>query len=43
MQGFHKEVKMIIIDGIKVKLYPDNDGGFWYYHPKTEEAMRYDD
>ena len=33
---------MTIIDGIKVRLYPDNDGGLWYYHPVTGEAVQYD-
>ncbi len=22
-----------------VKLWPDNDGRFWYYHPKTGEVV----
>lgn len=30
---------VIVVDGIEVKCYPDNDGGSWYYHPKTGEIV----
>lgn len=23
-----------------VKMYPDNDGGLWYYHPETGKVVR---
>ena len=26
---------VIVAEGIEVKCYPDNDGGYWYYHPRT--------
>lgn len=29
----------IIIDDEIVQTYPDNDGGLWYYHPKTGEKV----
>ena len=22
-----------------VQTYPDNDGGYWYYHPRTGEMV----
>lgn len=30
---------MIVIDGIEVEVWPDNDGGLWYYHPITGEVI----
>lgn len=30
---------MMEIEGIEVMLYPDNDGGLWYYHPITGEVI----
>ena len=33
---------MIVIDGIEVKVWPDNDGGLWYYHPITGEVKHID-
>ena len=30
---------MIVVDGVEVSLYPDNDGRLWYYHPKTGEVV----
>lgn len=30
---------VIEVDGIEVKCYPDNDGGYWYYHPRTGEMI----
>lgn len=33
---------MIIVDGVEVQLYPDNDGGLWYYHPTTGEVVYVD-
>ena len=30
---------VIVVDGIEVKCYPDNDGGSWYYHPVTGEVI----
>lgn len=30
---------VIVVEGIKVKCYPDNDGGYWYYHPRTGEMV----
>lgn len=32
----------IIVDGKKVKCYPDNDGRSWYYHPKTGKVVYID-
>lgn len=29
----------IIVDGIVVRTYADNDGGYWYYHPITGETI----
>ena len=30
---------VIVVEGIEVKRYPDNDGGYWYYHPRTGEMV----
>ena len=35
-----REAFMIIIEGVEVRLWPDNNGGLWYYHPHTEEVVR---
>lgn len=32
----------IIVDGIEVKCYPDNDGRSWYYHPTTGKVVYVD-
>jgi hypothetical protein len=32
----------IIVDGIEVKCYPDNDGRSWYYHPVTGKVVYVD-
>ena len=28
-----------VIEGIVVKTYPTNDGGYWYYHPITGNVV----
>ena len=28
----------MLINGLYVEAYPDNDGGLWYYHPVTGRA-----
>ena len=35
-----REAFMIIIEGVEVRLWPDNNGGLWYYHPHTGEVVR---
>lgn len=30
---------MRIIDGKKVKIWSDNDGGYWYRDPETGRAV----
>lgn len=30
----------IIVDDTIVQTYPDNDGGVWYYHPKTKRRVQ---
>ena len=35
-----REAFMIIVEGVEVKVWPDNDGGMWYYHPITGEEVR---
>ena len=32
--------KKHIVNGRLVMMYPDNDGGFWYYHPITGKEIR---
>jgi len=27
-------------DGFRVKAFPDNDGGLWFYHPETRMTVR---
>lgn len=39
-ERLEKELRMVEIDGIWVKVYPDNDGGMWCYHPKTGKVVR---
>ena len=34
-----REAFMIIVEGVEVKVWPDNDGGMWYYHPITGEVV----
>lgn len=29
----------ILVNGIEVTCYPNNDGGFWYFHPITREII----
>jgi len=29
----------ILVNGIEVICYPNNDGGFWYFHPVTREII----
>lgn len=31
------------VDGIWVEVYPDNDGGLWYWHPVTGIAAAFDE
>ena len=42
-----KELKMggvyMYVDGIWVEVYPDNDGGLWYWHPVTGIAATFDE
>ena len=28
-----------LIDGQIIQTYPDNDGGYWYYDPKTGKRV----
>ena len=35
-----REAFMIIVEGVEVKVWPDNNGGLWFYHPKTGEVVR---
>ena len=35
-----REAFMIIVEGVEVRLWPDNNGGLWFYHPKTGEVVR---
>ena len=35
-----REAFMIIVEGVEVRLWPDNNGGLWYYHPHTGEVVR---
>ncbi len=30
---------VVEVDGIEIRCYPDNDGGYWYYHPRTGEMV----
>ena len=30
---------VIIVDGVEVKAYPDNDGNLWYYDPETGRTV----
>ena len=30
----------MLINGRIVRVYPDNDGGLWYWHPETGEEVR---
>ena len=39
-ERLEKRKRMIEIEGITVKVYPDNDGGLWYYHPITGKVVR---
>lgn len=33
------KTNIIEVDGIEVRCYPDNDGGYWYTHPKTGNTV----
>ena len=35
-----REAFMITVEGVEVKVWPDNNGGLWFYHPKTGEVVR---
>ena len=39
-ERLEREAFMIIIEGVEVRLWPDNNGGLWYYHPHTGEVVR---
>ena len=30
---------IVEVDGIEIRCFPDNDGGYWYYHPRTGETV----
>jgi hypothetical protein len=30
---------VVMVDGIEISCFPDNDGGYWYYHPRTGETV----
>lgn len=32
-----------IIDGIETKIYSDNDGGLWCFHPVTGAIIKVED
>ena len=39
-QGRVLKTNQIIVDDEIVQAYPDNDGGLWFYHPRTGEAVK---
>lgn len=40
-EGMPLRTGQIKIDGERiVQTYPDNDGGYWYYHPETGKVVR---
>lgn len=42
-EGIALKSNEILVKGQVVKVYPDNDGGLWYYDPETGKEVRVDE
>ena len=38
-EGWVLKTNQILLDDKIIQCYPDNDGGMWYYHPKTRQRI----
>ena len=39
-EGLVPKTNQIVLDDEIINVYPDNDGGLWFYHPKTRTVVR---
>ena len=37
--GLVPKINEVVLNDRIVKVYPDNDGGLWYYHPETGKKV----
>lgn len=39
-EGYNLKPGQIVVNDVIIQTYPDNDGGQWYYDPKTGKTVR---